>query len=266
MSMKATFQFLGSGGSMGIPVIGCHCKVCKSESPCNHRMRPSGLVTIGKKKFLIDAGPDFRTQALTHHIDHLDGVLITHAHHDHIAGIDELRVYYMHSKKPLPFLLSEETAIDIKRRYDYIFQDDSITEKLVPRLTLQILSGTHGETIFLDTKIGYLSYEQAGMRVTGFRFGDFAYVSDISQYPQEIFNHLKGVKTLVLSALRHEKSRFHLSVDEAVAFANQVGAQMTWLTHISHDLEHEETNLYLPPHVRMSYDGLELNFNMEPSS
>lgn len=263
MMTKGKFQFLGTGGSMGIPVIGCNCKVCKSESPCNNRMRPSGLITIGKKRLLIDAGPDFRFQALKYHIDHLDGVLMTHAHHDHIAGIDELRVYYMRSKYPLPFLLSEETAIDLKRRYDYIFNDSSITEKLVPRLTLQTLTGTHGEVHFLDTKIGYISYEQAGMRVTGFRFGDFAYVSDISHYPESIFSHLEGIKTLVLSALRHEKSHFHLSVDEAVGFANRVGAHTTWLTHISHDLDHEETNTYLPPHVRMSYDGLELHFNID---
>jgi phosphoribosyl 1,2-cyclic phosphate phosphodiesterase len=96
------FLFLGTGASMGIPVIGCHCSVCQSDSPCNKRMRPSGLITIDNKKFLIDCGPDFRMQALEHHIDRLDGLILTHAHHDHTAGIDELRALYLRQKIPLP--------------------------------------------------------------------------------------------------------------------------------------------------------------------
>lgn len=263
MKTKGHFLFLGTGASMGIPVIGCHCAVCQSESPCNHRTRPSGIITVDKKKLLIDCGPDFRFQALQHHIDHIDGLLLTHAHHDHIAGIDELRVYYMRSKVPLPCLLSEETAYDIQRRYDYIFKDNSVTEKLMPRIQLEILKGTHGKVDFLGIPVEYLSYEQAGMRVTGFRFGDFAYVSDIHKYPPTIFSHLEGVETLVLSALRHTTSHFHLSVDEAVAFANRTGARHTWLTHIAHELDHEKTNTYLPPNVRMAYDGLELSFHID---
>lgn len=156
-----------------------------------------------------------------------------------------------------------ETAEDIKIRYSYIFGPDGNREKLIPRIILQPLEGDRGETIFLDIPIKYVSYEQAHMKVNGYQIGDFAYISDIRDFPDTIYEDLKGVKTLVLSALRFEASQFHLGIDEAVQFANKVGAQHTWLTHIAHEQDHEATNQYLPSNVRMAYDGLELNFEIE---
>lgn len=244
---------------MGIPVIGCRCPVCNSESPCNQRLRPSGLITIDQKMFLIDCGPDFRTQALRHHIDHLDGVIVTHAHHDHIAGVDDLRILHMRSKTPIPFLLSEATAKDLKQRYYYFFEEDT-QGKLTARLDLHVLEGHRGEVEFQGVRIRYISYSQVGMHVNGYRFGPFAYISDIRQYPDTIFEDLRGVKILVVSALRTTSSPMHFSVDEAVEFSKRVGAEQTWLTHIAHDLDHEQTNAHLPPNVRMAYDGLEINF------
>lgn len=252
------FLFLGTGGSMGIPVIGCHCPVCRSESPCNQRLRPSGLLTIGNKKLLIDCGPDFRLQAIRHHIDALDGLILTHSHHDHIAGVDELRAYFIKNKGLLPCLLSQNTAADLKIRFPYIFHDEN--PKLILRFLLHILEQTEGETVFEGIKIRYITYEQTGMQVNGFRFGNFAYVSDIHHYPESIFLALEGVETLVISALRHTRSYAHFSIEEAIQFANRVGATCTWLTHISHDLDHEATNACLPHNVRMAYDGLELSF------
>lgn len=119
--MNGSFLFLGTGGSMGIPVIGCDCSVCTSSSHFNKRLRTSALLTFGNQKILIDAGPDFRSQALHNKLDRLDGVMFTHAHHDHTAGIDELRVYYMYSHEPLPCLMSKDTYIDLRTRFDYIF-------------------------------------------------------------------------------------------------------------------------------------------------
>lgn len=263
MKIPGHFLFLGTGASMGIPVVGCHCPVCTSDSPCNKRMRPSGLITIENKKILIDAGPDFRFQALQHHIDHIDGLLLTHAHHDHTAGLDELRVFYMRSKKPVPCLLSRETAKDIQTRFDYIFGEQSHMHKLTPRISLQILEKDRGMTHFLGIPIGYVSFEQAHMKVNGYRFGNFAYISDIRDYPETIFEDLKGVEILVLSALRFESSHFHLGIDEAIEFGNRVKAEHTWITHIAHELDHEATNAYLPSNVRMAYDGLELTFDIE---
>lgn len=256
------FLFLGSGGSMGIPVIGCHCPVCESDSPFNKRLRPSGLLTINNKKILIDCGPDIRLQALRYHIDSLDGLLLTHAHHDHTAGIDELRVYYMRSHTPLPCLLSKATSIDVATRFPYIF-NRSGTENLTARIDLQIFDKVHGEADFLGIKIQYVTFEQAGMLVNGFRIGNFAYLSDIRYYSDAIFDHLQGVDILVISALRMTPSPFHLSVDEAIAFSQRVGVKNTWLTHIAHDLDHDKTNAYLPSNVRMAYDGLSLNFTAD---
>lgn len=244
---------------MGIPVIGCHCSVCHSGSPYNQRMRPSGLLTFRNKKYLIDCGPDFRMQALKYHIEHLDGLLLTHAHHDHTAGIDELRAYHLYSKKALPCLLSQETADDLLKRYYYIFVKKN-PEALTPQLTLQILETEKGEVLFQELSVQYVSYKQGGMKVNGFRFGNFAYISDIRDYSENLFESLLGVEILVLSALRLDPSPFHFGLDEAIQFARRVGAEHTWLTHIAHDLDHETSNAYLPPNVRMAYDGLKLTF------
>jgi phosphoribosyl 1,2-cyclic phosphate phosphodiesterase len=263
MTLTGKFLFLGSGGSMGIPVIGCQCRVCRSDSPCNKRLRPSGLITIEDKKLLIDCGPDFRLQALHYHIDTLDGVLFTHAHHDHTAGIDELRVYYMNSKKLLPCLLSKQTAQELKIRYNYIFEESNDPQILKTKIDLKLLEGgAHGNTTLCGIPIEYVTFEQAGMLVNGFRLGDFAYLSDISHFSEEIFTHLQGLNNLVISALRFTPSPFHLSVDQAIAFSKRCGAGQTWFTHISHDLDHEETNGLLPLNVHMAYDGLELNFKI----
>jgi len=256
------FLFLGTGASMGIPVIGCKCSVCQSQSPCNRRLRPSALVTLNNTKLLIDCGPDFRAQALLHNIDDIDALLVTHTHHDHIAGIDELRVYFMKHKNPLPCLLSAESARDLKKRFSYIF-DNIVADKLIAKIALTILEKDRGEYVFQNIKIKYLTYEQGGMPVTGFRFGNLAYISDISKYPQEIFEDLKGTEILIVSALRESKSQMHFSVDEAVEFSQKVGASQTWLTHIAHELDHEATNARLPSNVRMAYDGLELIFSGE---
>lgn len=260
MTDHAKLLFLGSGASMGIPVVGCSCKVCTSESPCNQRLRPSVLLTIGNTILLIDAGPDFRRQALHYKINSLDGLILTHAHHDHTAGLDELRVYYMRKKKPMPCLMSAETALDLRSRYYYIF-DDTMTNKLTTRIHVQLLEGDRGKTTFDGVKLSYFSFLQGGMTVNGFRFGNMAYLTDVKEYPETIFEDLKGVEILILNALSFHSTPFHLSVDEVVAFANRVEAKQTWITHISHELDHEETNAYLPPHVRMSYDGLELHFS-----
>ncbi len=166
---------------MGIPVIGCKCAVCRSNSPYNKRMRPSVLIEAGKKKIVVDAGPDFRTQALKYNIDHLDGVIFTHAHHDHISGIDDLRVYYMFNKKPIPCLMSRETYEEIRARYSYIFEKNIPRNKLVSKIDLQFLDGDRGAVDFVNLKIKYLSYEQQSMKVNGYRIGNLTSIADIKK-------------------------------------------------------------------------------------
>ena len=245
---------------MGTPVIACDCPVCTSASPKNRRLRPSALLTVNGKKILIDCGPDFKEQAIRYKIKTLDGVIFTHAHNDHTAGIDELRAYCLRSGKPLPCLLSPETADDLKTRFYYLFDEKGPYKGLLSRLSLQRLEGLRGEVEFLGIKMHDLSFYQLGMRVDGFRIGDLAYVSDIKVYPETIFDDLKGVRTLIISALRFQPSPMHFNVDEAVAFAQKVGAETTWFMHIAHELDHDAGSNYVPSNIKLAYDGLQLEF------
>ena len=258
--MRGRLLFLGSGGSMGIPVIGCHCAVCSSDNAHNKRLRASALVTLQSKQLLIDCGPDFRQQALRGGIDHLDGVLFTHCHHDHTASIDELRAYTMKTEQPVPCLASRETCEDLNTRFAYIFNQGAVRLSLRPKIALQTLESDAGIMQFQGVQVQYFSYGQGGTRVNGFRFGNLAYVTDIKEYSDCIFDALAGTEVLVLSALRFTASPIHLSVDEAIAFARRVGALQTWLTHVGHELDHQQANVYLPGGVAMAYDGLEIGF------
>lgn len=239
-------------------MIACECEVCKSVSAFNKRLRSAGLICIGDKNYLIDVGPDFRTQALKFNIKHLTAVLLTHAHADHIAGLDDLRAFYFLEKKKVPCVLSQETFDEVKLRYHYMLQPLVAGKSLSAQIDFQILPKDFGDFELKDVHFEYFSYFQLDIKVTGFRIGNFAYVSDIRKYTEQIFQSLKGIDILVLSALRAAPSPMHFSIDEAIAFSRRTSAKMTYLTHIAHDLEYETTNALLPPDVRMSYDGLEI--------
>lgn len=259
--MEGRFLFLGTGASAGVPLIGCKCDVCLSSYPYNKRLRSSGLIMVNEKKILIDVGPDFRSQALKYEIDHLDGVLITHAHSDHIAGIDDLRSYYFLNNKKLPCLLSQETFEEIKQRFPYLFRPSS-EGSISAQLSFHILSHDFGDEEFERIRVHYLSYFQSGMKVTGFRIGTFAYVSDIRTFSANVFDSLKGVEILVLSALRHESTAMHFSIEEAISFSRRTGAKTTYFTHIAHALDHESANAHLPKGFYLSYDGMEIKIDV----
>ncbi len=260
--MKATFLFLGTGASTGVPKIGCTCAVCRSTDPHNQRLRPSGLLTLDEKTFLIDVGPDFRQQALKNGIMNLDGLLLTHTHYDHIAGLDELRTFNFRQKKPFPVLLSNESLAELKERYAYMFRARREGDSYAASLDCHLLPEDAGTIDFLGVPIQYVSFEQASMKVNGFRIGPFAYVSDIQKYDDQVLKFLEGVEWLVLSALREEPSPVHLSVAEAADFAQKVGANRTWLTHLSHDIDHETASAKLPSNVQLGFDGLEFSFDI----
>lgn len=259
--MKGKLLFLGTGGSVGVPVIGCSCPVCHSSDPVNQRLRPSVLLHIGNRILLVDVGPDFRMQALRYGINHLDGLLLTHAHHDHTAGFDDLRPLYYRRRSPLPILLSGETARDIQQRYDYLFQPSPGQEIFESRFHLQLLPAEKGEVMFENFLIGYVSYSQGDMLVNGYRIGNLAYISDIRHFNPTLLDDLKGIKNLIVSALRYTPSPLHFSVDEAIDFAKELKAERVWLTHLSHELEHHQTNAYLPANMCLAYDGLEIEFD-----
>ena len=248
---------------MGVPMIGCECPVCRSDDPNNKRLRPSALITIGEKRLVIDTGPDFRTQALTHGIDHIDGVILTHTHFDHVAGLDELRTFYILKREVTPILASGPSHSDLKKRYGYFFREKTMGVSLSAQLHFQVLEGERGETRFLNLPIKYMTYRQGGMAVNGYRFGDLAYVSDIHDFPETIFEDLKGVKTLVLDALRDTPSPMHFSLEEAIAFSKRAGAKKTFFTHIGHELEHQATNASLPKGFALAHDGLKLEFSID---
>jgi phosphoribosyl 1,2-cyclic phosphate phosphodiesterase len=254
--MKATFQFLGTGASAGVPLIGCKCPVCSSSSPKDKRLRPSGFFRIGEKVFLVDTTPDLRAQALLYGIERVDGLLLTHTHFDHIAGIDDLRIFNVWQNGPIPCLLSKESFEELKVRYAYLFDEKKATAKF----NFLPLEEQGGYKEFLGVEVGFFHYRQSEMKVTGFRIGDFAYMTDVKKFDDSIFSFLRGIKTLVISSLKPETSLFHLSFEEAVSFAKNSGAEMSWITHLGHFYTHDEYNSFLPKQVQAAYDGLELEF------
>jgi phosphoribosyl 1,2-cyclic phosphate phosphodiesterase len=209
------------------------------------------------KRYLIDVGPDFRAQALGAKIDHLDGVLITHAHSDHIAGIDDLRAYYFIDEKKVPCLCSKETYDEIAQRFPYLMRSEP-GGSISAQIAFQVLESDFGECLFAGVKVGYLTYFQMKMKVTGFRFADFAYVSDIRHFETQVYDALQGVEVLVLSALRHESTEMHFGIPEAIEFSRHVKAKRTYFTHIAHDIDHEKVYSQLPPGFYLGYDGLSI--------
>ncbi len=242
-------------------MVGCKCAVCQSDDVCNKRLRPSGLLRYEGRTFLIDPGPDLRQQALTHGIDYIDGVLITHTHFDHVGGLDELRTYYLMHGQIMPCLVSLETLEGLKHRYDYLFAEKSWGKSLAAQLHFQVLENSRGKTQFLDRELSYVSYMQGQCPVNGFRFGNFAYISDIRSYPETIFSDLHGVETLVISAAREKPSQMHLSFDEAMEIAQRVGATRTYFTHISHETDHAQVEAKLPQGFELAYDGLQISLS-----
>lgn len=258
--MKNKLLFLGTGSSGGVPVIGCDCKVCTSSSPYNQRLRPSVLLKVGSKNILIDPGPDFRDQALKFNIKHLTAVIITHVHYDHVGGLDDLRIFYFIDKKPVHCLLSQASFDELRLRYFYQFIEPKANTSKSVRFDYQILPKSRGEVEFHGLKIRYLTYYQGDMPVTGIRIGKIAYITDIKNFHESIFEDLKGVETLIISGLRYTDSPVHFSIEDAIKFAKIIKPKRVYLNHIGHELDHELTNQNLPTNVELSYDGLELEF------
>lgn len=257
---KNTLLFLGTGCSSGVPVIGCRCKVCLSDSPYNKRTRPSILLKVNDRQILVDPGPDFREQALRHGIHHLEGVIITHVHYDHIGGLDDLRIFYFIQKKPLHCLLSKMSMEELRLRFFYQFIEPKAHNSKTVRFDYEVLLDSRGKINFEGIDLQYMTYFQGDMPVTGLRLGTLAYISDIKTYPKTLYEDLKGVETLIVSGLRYTESPVHFSIPDAIAFAEKIGAKRVYLNHISHEIDHEITNSTLPSGVELSYDGLELEF------
>jgi phosphoribosyl 1,2-cyclic phosphate phosphodiesterase len=236
---------------MGVPVIGCRCPVCTSTNPRNRRTRTAALLAAHGKQLLIDAGPDFRSQALAAEIDHLDAVLLTHAHFDHVAGLDDLRPLNKEGTV-MPIYGSPRTLADVRERFAYAFEETSAGSTR-PAMELLPVNGP-----FCVGEIGIVPLDilHGTWQITAYRVGGLGYVTDASAIPPNSREQLRGLDVLVLNALRLEPHPTHFSLDEALAVIADLQPQRAFLVHMTHGLEHEAVNAGLPPGVQLAHDGL----------
>lgn len=246
---------------MGVPTLACECAVCTSADAHDRRLRPSVLLrwrepqTGAERVVVIDTGPDFREQALREKLKHVDAVFYTHGHADHILGMDDLRPLSFIAQRsggPIPLYADAQTKAVLEQVYGYTFSPNA-TYPTRARLELKPLA-EHNVVHGVDfVRIPLLHGE---MPINGYRFGNAAYMTDVSAIPESSFALLEGVEVLALSALRHQPHPSHATLQQALAWAARIGARQTWFTHIAHDLGHEETNRNLPQNAQLAFDGL----------
>lgn len=252
--MKVTF--LGTGTSQGVPVISCPCPICTSTNKKDNRLRTAALIETGDLCFVIDAGPDFRYQMLRSKVHKLDAVLFTHSHKDHIAGLDDVRAYNYFQQKEMEVYATEETQQALRREYAYIFENASYPG--VPQINLNTITGDQ-PFLINGTEVIPIKLKHYKMDVLGFRIGDFTYITDANYIAPEEIEKIKGSKILVLNALRQQQHISHYTLAQALEVANEIGAENTYLTHISHQLGlHDEIEAQLPNGVHLAYDCLTL--------
>lgn len=245
--------FLGTGTSQGVPVIACNCKVCQSDDPKDNRLRASLLLESDDKKIVIDAGPDFRQQMLRAHVKQLDSILLTHEHKDHIGGMDDVRAFNYISKKPIDIYSDERVQKAIRREYPYVFSEYKYPG--VPQMNL-ITIDDHPFQVGKMNIIPVMVHHYR-LPVYGFRFNDFAYITDANYISEENKQKLKGVKYMVINALRKEKHISHFNLSEALELLKEISPGKGYITHISHQMGlHGEVTKELPPFAELAYDGM----------
>jgi phosphoribosyl 1,2-cyclic phosphate phosphodiesterase len=253
--MGATLTFLGTGGSFGVPIIGCRCPSCSSVDRRDQRLRASVFLEWDGTRILIDAGPDFRQQALRENIAALDEVWLTHGHADHTNGIDDLRVFSF-GGRTLSVRASATTLAETTSRFRYAFRAEADPSGVShPLLVPTVIEGEFevGGRVIVPLPVLHGPFP-----VTGFRIGNLAYVTDVSTIPDETFELMRGVETLVISALREEPHPTHLTFDQAIEISAKLGAKQVWFTHLAHGLPHVELERRFPSPIRPAYDGLKI--------
>ena len=253
--MDIRITVLGSGTSSGVPTIGCTCAVCHSDDPRDKRLRPSILVQYEGRNVVIDTTPDFRAQVLREKLDHLDAIVFTHAHADHILGLDDVRPFNYRQRGPIPIFAAQDTMETIQRVFKYAFAEEP-TQSSVPKLDLRIVNGEPFDLFGLEFAPIRLCHGKG--TVLGFRFGRAAYLTDHSEIPAESREKLNDLDVLFLDALRHRPHPTHTTVEQAVKLVEEIKPQRAFFTHMCHDLGHAQTEQTLPPHIRLAYDGLEI--------
>lgn len=247
--------FLGTGTSHGVPVIACDCKVCQSNNPKNKRMRTSIHIKSSEYNLLIDTPPEMRLELINNNIKKVDSVLMTHAHADHIMGFDDIRALNWFQGKEMPVYGDQKTLMHIKRIFPYIFSEENPGGG-VPQV---ILKEVAEEFKFKDLEIKSVPIYHGDNKILAYRINNFAYLTDCSKIPEESFKLLEGVEYAAIDSLRFEKHPTHMSVDQAVELVDRLGLKHGYLTHISHRLDHDKLNDYLPENISAAYDGLVIN-------
>ena len=257
--MKATLTVLGSGTSMGVPTIGCDCAVCSSSDPRDRRTRPSILIEYDRRSVLIDTTPDFRTQAIRENIRRLDAVLYTHTHADHLLGIDDLRpLSFLHRPNKLPLYAQPDAVEVIRKMFGYIF-DENYKFGGLPQVELRPINGSID---LYGARFQPIAVIHGEAEILGFRFGSAAYLTDHSEIPERSLAKLEGLDVLFLDALRYKPHPTHSTVEHSLQTVERLKPKRAFFTHICHDLPHEQTNASLPENVRLSYDGMKLEFEI----
>jgi phosphoribosyl 1,2-cyclic phosphate phosphodiesterase len=256
--MKATLTVLGSGTSMGVPTIGCTCRVCTSPDPHDRRTRPSVMLEYNGHVVLIDTTPDFREQAIRERISRLDAVLYTHSHADHILGLDDLRPLSFHREGGIPLYAHAHTIPTLTRMFQYVFENDYKFGGIA-KVKLNEITGPFE---LFGAQVQPIPIIHGEQEIHGYRIGSLGYLTDHSEIPEASMNMLRGLDVLFLDALRHRPHPTHSTVGNSVRLTEELKPKQTFLTHICHDLPHEETNATLPPNVRLAHDGLKLEFEI----
>ncbi len=296
---KAKLTFLGTGTSQGVPIIGCHCPVCRSADPHDKRLRSAALVEYGGLTILVDAGPDFRIQMLREDVCHIDAILLTHNHMDHTGGLDDVRALNYIDRKAVHIYCEPKVLETLKIMFGYAFAEHKYPGSpewrihLIDDSPFAVMPVEGGDLVWMHEK-GYCMQMPDGsvipcgndivndakkptedvlaaggvkiipirgyhdkMPVLGFRFGDIAYITDMSSIPESEFGKLRGLKHLTLNTVSYHPHHSHFSLSEAVALAQKIGAEHTWLTHLSHTFpSHSQFDSELPPGISPAYDGL----------
>lgn len=256
--MKATLTVLGSGTSMGVPTIGCTCRVCSSTDPHDKRTRPSIMLEYAGHCVLIDTTPDFREQAIREKIRRIDAILYTHAHADHILGLDDVRPLSFRRDEKIPLYADEATASAMERMFEYIF-DPNYKFGGIARVSMNRLNGS---VELYGARFEPVTIIHGETEILGFRFGQAAYLTDFSEIPPASMARLRDLDILFLDALRHNPHPTHSTVANSLRLVKELNPKRAFFTHISHDLAHEETNKTFPHNVRLAHDGLRLEFEI----
>lgn len=258
--MAMAITFLGTGTSQGIPLIGCDCAVCGSDDPRDRRTRTSALVSIDGRNVLIDASPELRLQCLANDVRRLDAVLVTHTHADHICGLDDVRRFNQMQAGPLDLYVGAAHLASLEKVFGYARADRAAHNVDLPQLVFHEVDSTFE---LFGERVEALVLPHGRFTVLGYRLGPLGYCTDLSRMPEEALARLRGVEVMVLGALRPDPHPAHLSLDEAVGVARQIGASRTYFVHMSHHVGHAAYDGQLPEGMQLAYDGLRVQIQAD---